>query len=356
MERDTAIDILKGIGIILVVIGHSGCPILLNDVIFSFHMPLFFIASGYFFNTNCFENKELYLRKKIQGIYLPYLKWSVIFLLLHNVFYYCGVLNSSYGNSNGVCSQLYSVKDILYHLLNITLRMSDYEGFILGAYWFMRSLFVGCIVLCLCGWATNKFVKSHDRSIAILLITSCFMGGVMTFFNINIPYLPQGGYREAMAVFFLGCGYFLRQKDSYLCHPYVLLSAFVLLIILVTVHPTSMRSTVSLNDWMVIPFTGISGFVLIYYVSKQIAKCKSIICEALIYIGKNTFYILTFHFLMFKPASLIYAYIYHLDWHIVGCHPVPMQINENWFWIVFSVTSTVLSLLLMEILKKLKIE
>ena len=88
MNRDTTIDVLKGIGIILVVIGHSCCPQLLNDFIFSFHMPLFFIASGYFFEMKNLENKKDYLKRKIRGIYFPYLKWSVIFLLLHNLFYY----------------------------------------------------------------------------------------------------------------------------------------------------------------------------------------------------------------------------------------------------------------------------
>ena len=89
MDRDSTLDVLKGIGIILVVIGHSNCPKLLDDYIFSFHMPLFFIASGYFFNKKCLENKKQYFFKKVQGVYLPFLKWSVIFLLLHNVFYFC---------------------------------------------------------------------------------------------------------------------------------------------------------------------------------------------------------------------------------------------------------------------------
>lgn len=356
MNRETTIDVLKGIGIILVVIGHSGCPQLLNDYIYSFHMPLFFIASGYFFNTNYLENKKVYLKRKVQGIYLPYLKWSVIFLLLHNLFYYCGILNSLYGNRDGLCSELYSTKDILYHLLNISLRMTDYEGFILGAYWFMRSLFVGCLLLCFAGWMIDKIVKSHNRSIAAVLITFCITGGIMTYFNIHIPYFPQGGYREVMAVFFIGCGFFIKQKNSYLCSPYVILLSLIIMIICVAINPTSMSSKATFCDWLAIPFTGISGFVLTYYVSKQITKCNNIFRDSLIYIGKNSFYILTFHFLMFKPAALLYAYIYNLDWHVIGCHPVPMQINNNWSWIIYSVTSLALSLILMEILKKLKIE
>ena len=49
-DRDTTFDIMKGIGILLVLLGHvwrASIPIT-NHVILSFHMPLFFIIAGYF--------------------------------------------------------------------------------------------------------------------------------------------------------------------------------------------------------------------------------------------------------------------------------------------------------------------
>ena len=66
--RDRSIDIAKGIGIILVVYGHLVNPI--HREIFLFHMPLFFLLSGYFFSTEkgwttflfrlCIEKGNLY--------------------------------------------------------------------------------------------------------------------------------------------------------------------------------------------------------------------------------------------------------------------------------------------------------
>ena len=44
MERDIRIDILKGIGILLVVWGHA-TAILIKEICI-FHMPLFFFLSG----------------------------------------------------------------------------------------------------------------------------------------------------------------------------------------------------------------------------------------------------------------------------------------------------------------------
>ena len=41
-QRINWIDQVKGIGILLVVIGHMNIPQELSKIIFSFHMPLFF--------------------------------------------------------------------------------------------------------------------------------------------------------------------------------------------------------------------------------------------------------------------------------------------------------------------------
>jgi fucose 4-O-acetylase-like acetyltransferase len=48
-------DIAKGIGILLVVFGHNSIVVdekrELFNVMYSFHMPLFFFLSGLFFNA-----------------------------------------------------------------------------------------------------------------------------------------------------------------------------------------------------------------------------------------------------------------------------------------------------------------
>lgn len=49
-KRIEALDVAKGIGIILVIIGHLSSSYL-HDWIYSFHMPLFFIISGICFKT-----------------------------------------------------------------------------------------------------------------------------------------------------------------------------------------------------------------------------------------------------------------------------------------------------------------
>lgn len=46
-KRENWVDIAKGIGIVLVVMGHACCPKIPHGIIYSFHMPLFFSFRGF---------------------------------------------------------------------------------------------------------------------------------------------------------------------------------------------------------------------------------------------------------------------------------------------------------------------
>lgn len=92
-KRLSYIDMAKGIAIILVVAGHSTLmgkgPL---TFITSFHMPLFFIISGllfYYKNTKS-EDFKSFARKRFLGMMVPYISFSVIYL----IFYYLQLKSS----------------------------------------------------------------------------------------------------------------------------------------------------------------------------------------------------------------------------------------------------------------------
>ncbi len=50
MGRIEAFDILKGIGIILMIVAHTyGPDSVIWNFIYAFHLPLFFIVTGFFY-------------------------------------------------------------------------------------------------------------------------------------------------------------------------------------------------------------------------------------------------------------------------------------------------------------------
>lgn len=71
--REISIDILKGIAIILVVVGHNTNQDI-KDMIFCFHMPLFFVLSGYLFSPKPI-NKYLY--RSTSRLLLPYISFLI---------------------------------------------------------------------------------------------------------------------------------------------------------------------------------------------------------------------------------------------------------------------------------------
>ncbi|EFE94128.1 acyltransferase family protein [Serratia odorifera] len=90
--REAWVDYAKGIGIILVVFGHVNRGLysagiqfsdasyqLLDSVIYSFHMPLFFFLSGLFFAPSLNrKGKTRFIISKIDTIVYPYIIWSLL--------------------------------------------------------------------------------------------------------------------------------------------------------------------------------------------------------------------------------------------------------------------------------------
>ncbi len=80
-ERNNWIDISKGIAIILMVLGHSSLPHFMGSFIYAFHMPLFFIASGYTTHWGKYTFKE-FLKRKVNTLLIPFFVYSAIVLFL----------------------------------------------------------------------------------------------------------------------------------------------------------------------------------------------------------------------------------------------------------------------------------
>lgn len=81
--RDTYIDIAKGIGMLLVIYGHlAERSDFLRIIIYSFHMPLFFIISGYYFNAQA--DFRAVLKKGLKQIVAPAYLFLVLDFLLIN--------------------------------------------------------------------------------------------------------------------------------------------------------------------------------------------------------------------------------------------------------------------------------
>ena len=76
-NRITYVDAFKGIGIILMIMGHISFGELFSKFIHAFHMPLFFIASGY-----------LYKKMPVGGVIYKRIKRFILPYILVGFFHY----------------------------------------------------------------------------------------------------------------------------------------------------------------------------------------------------------------------------------------------------------------------------
>ena len=158
------IDIAKGIGIILVVLGHTLVPQVRETgfagflwiFIYNFHMPLFFFLSGYLFEKGLphYTNKGKFILGKLQYLMLPYLIFSTFAYLFIGFSLKIPLLAKVLENGG------YTAVDLKDAILQIV----TYNNHIDKHLWFVFSLFIVFLVNIL----IPKIMKSKPMLIVLL--------------------------------------------------------------------------------------------------------------------------------------------------------------------------------------------
>ena len=180
--REHWLDLTKGIGIILVVWAHA-IPreeyiwILINQ----FHMPLFFMISGYLYKTK--GRWKEFVIGKIRGLWLPYVVSSLI----------TSVVAAISGTEIGV-----------KNLIKIVLMLG--YGPLLGATWFLQVMFYSVVLYDLIVRTVRRLPKADVVMNTTAII--CLAAGVLT-------HLPYHASVIMNTVFFLHLGQLLRKHRQW---------------------------------------------------------------------------------------------------------------------------------------------
>ena len=104
-QRELWIDILRGFGILIVVLGHASPPF--NKIIYGFHMSLFFVISGYLWNNTREQTKyKRLINRNAKRYLIPYVVLCGINLALEYVLSL--VANSEFDIGKYILGILYS--------------------------------------------------------------------------------------------------------------------------------------------------------------------------------------------------------------------------------------------------------
>ena len=371
MKRDTTISIAKGIAIILMVIAHAEAPGWLCKFIFEFHMPLFFITAGFFFSTKYLHDEATFVKKRIKGLYIPFVKWAVFFLIIHNWMFKIGILNEVYGNEQGGVLHPYSAHQIQQNLWNIFTAMGGYDAFLCGAFWFFRGLFVASILYLIIYKVldlgisripgsprisespslSSRLSASIPYLICLIMLLLC---GWKTWEGLKVINLVQGGYRDMMGCFFFGIGFIFRQyADGYrqiMSHKYLAIPATLLFGLVVWLFSKYLTANMNwrstFQQFLSLPVPAILGFLMTYNISRWLDAGKGWFKRFLVYTGDHTLNIFIFHIVSYKVVSLIKIWYYGLDIRQIGCHMVIHEhAKEDWFWVLYTIVGVGLPLL-----------
>ena len=346
MKTNTTISIVKAIAIILMVVGHAECPGWLGRFIYEFYMPVFFITAGYFFSTRYLDDEATFLKKRIKGLYFPFVKWAVFFLLINNLMFYIGIKNETYGNIGGGVTHPQSWHQMQQNLWTIVTAMGGYDQFLAGAFWFFRALLVVSVLYlalfkiytaCM-GRASGR--KPHRLAIpAMICLTALLLGLWKTAEGLKVVNIIQGGNREIMGLFFFGAGYIFRQTEHHF-KPTAANTVILGMAVAVCSHyiPSSMAWNASLQQFVTLPLPALCGFLMTYSIAVWINRKESAAKRFLVFCGNNTLPIFVFHIISFKVVSLIKIWWYGLDIRQIGCHMVIHEhAQADLFWIAYTI-------------------
>lgn len=354
--RETKFSILKAIAIICVVLSHAGISGWLFNFVFIFHVPIFFICAGYFFNTKYLTDERTYIVHRFKGLYLPFVRWSLFFLLIHNVLFPLGILSETYGNAGGGVTHPYTWQQFSQHAWSIVSNMSGYDQFLCGAFWFFRALLLASIGFLLMFKLLNRSAQLRDykhTAWGVLFITLLLITWKTTT-HLNLTGVAQGGYRELMGMAFMTAGFLLKQYE--VCDKLnwkTALTSGTILLLASCFFPSSMVWNPNFTQFISLPLPAIAAFVMFTYISAWIDRHPGLIKRTFAYIGEHTLYIFAFHLVAFKVVSALKVWFYDLPWEAVGGHPVVITPANNWIWVIlYLVAGVILPLLWLKSYRK----
>lgn len=271
-KRITFLDTAKGIGMICVILGHMGNASI-NSIVFSFHMPLFFLLSGYFISRRK-EWGEL-IPVKARHLIIPYLFTGIAVTLISIPKAIVIHKDPALVAWHWFTAMLYgsgSLKSYFFHIEP------------LGAVWFLLAMFWALIIY---NWIIGK------KYSWLFVILSFAIGYGVT----QILYLPWSILSGMVAVLFVYIGHLSRTGGVLSClHGKYLLIALVVWLLTRWLNHGYSLSLVR-NYFYNIPLDvlgSMAGSFLVIYVAKQSIKVPYV-GRYLTWFGRYSLIVLCFH-------------------------------------------------------------
>lgn len=270
-KRLDELDITKGMGIILIVLGHLEPGIYLMRFVYSFHLFLFFACSG--FVGKRYEKREfiVVILQNVRRLLLPYMFWSVLSQLFDLI--------------TGKINIVQALFNILFFNANVGWN---------AALWFLVALF----------WSdTICSIIIKTKRLVQFIIGVVLIGLWVLFYEYRVV-LPLGLYTIPVSCVFWLIGYWINtysiiEKVRNQKTPSKIAFLTVMFIICIccgTIHNTVISIYhIQYCSILLTTIAGISGVLFMLVLAVLVNKYDKIKC-ILKYYGRNTLTILCTHY------------------------------------------------------------
>ena len=330
--RDTSIDIIEGLAILLMVYAHSA-PFCRN-FIYSFVLQSFLITSGYCFKDNIrnFADWRHYMVRKLKSLYVPCAVCNGIYALLGGLFLRMGLYTDdpafiSMTQGWPVPQKLHVIRgvgDILSKFVRVILLTDTTQ---LGtATWFLILLLVVCAVHgALSGLVMKQRPVWRRVSYIALLILMAVLG---QFARFDIP-----GWDFVRCSFF-GYSVFLigvlirGMRLVILEKPVVGWISFFALAWFLRSYFMELANA-RIDNALIFLAASLGGWCMLKPLANRIARSRHL-SHIFCHIGRETIPVICLHILLFKTVTWLYIKVHGLPEIYLASFHVFFDTSELW--------------------------
>lgn len=320
-QYNSKISALKGVGITLMVIGHSGINPSIGHWIYMFHMPLFFFLSGYLFKDKYFDDRWSFVKNKVKGYYFPFVKWVVFFVLIHNFLADLYFLDGKY-----------TFYEMLQAVVNAFIFINNEPA--TGGYWFLKGLFWASLIafgMLLISSKLKSIFKLEKKITGfdiVMIILSVIAAWICSYTQLCFLTMPL-----------LGCAFFLSGYvlSRYEFTPNYILGGVLLIVSVLVATFLDFDFSLLAASGKKVLFNYPNAMICIIALINLMPLIGKPATDIFAYIGRHTLVILTLHFVSFKLFTLVLIFMGEASVESLMCHPVPKNFSE-WYWICYTIT------------------
>jgi len=350
--RDETFDVVKGLAIILMVLGHAGCDSSVRAWIYLFHMPVFFIVAGWFYR--CPDDGRGVGRsvvRRFARLWWPYCFWATALILLHNCLLEIGVYTTGHYQETAYARQglfaVWSAGEVFRRCLTVPTLSGGATG-LAASYWFLPALLGSTVLYLLCDFALRRFGRRRMVTLTVVAVTLALLGRYGHFKLLQVLDDRFCCLRPTLTAFlFVHVGALLRRHDLRLGRLRKGAVWLIGIVCLATTVVLSFMGRVELvdNDYPRLTFLFVSS-VAGWYFLQSVAVLGGSLLRPLAYVGRHSLSLLLLNSPTFCLVSALAIALRGDDW-ILLARPVVAYEGGLW-WLAYLVAGVLVPLMLNE--------